>query len=101
MNEIDRKILEVNGWSITCESPFEIEHEDGSLATGQAAYSVLNELKFDDNRVKCKVITSFNQNDFEERLEEFLVDDFEIVESSFSTTAVNGMIHFSALILYV
>lgn len=31
------QILEKAGWTITCQSPFEIEHTDGSSATGQAA----------------------------------------------------------------
>tara|TARA_R110001606_G_scaffold379561_1_gene539665 strand:+ start:962 stop:1135 length:174 start_codon:yes stop_codon:yes gene_type:complete len=40
-----REILEDNGWIIECESPFEIRHEDGSFATGQAANIVLYFLK--------------------------------------------------------
>jgi len=40
-----KEILEDNGWIIECESPFEIRHEDGSFATGQAANIVLYFLK--------------------------------------------------------
>lgn len=35
------KMLEKEGWTIECESPFEIRHEDGSFATGQAARYVV------------------------------------------------------------
>ena len=38
------EILEDNGWIIECESPFEIRHEDGSFATGQASNIVLDYL---------------------------------------------------------
>jgi hypothetical protein len=38
--EDDKKLLEKNGWTVECESPFEIRHEDGSFATGQAAMLV-------------------------------------------------------------
>jgi hypothetical protein len=29
--------LEKDGWTVVCESPLKISHDDGSLATGQAA----------------------------------------------------------------
>lgn len=32
-----QKLLERNGWTVECESPFEIRHKDGSFAKGQAA----------------------------------------------------------------
>jgi len=41
----DEAILERWGWTIDCESPFEISHGDGSRATGQGAYMVLDGLK--------------------------------------------------------
>lgn len=44
MKESDKKLLEENGWTIECESPFEIRHTDGSFATEQAAWIVLDEL---------------------------------------------------------
>ena len=37
-------ILEALGWSVVCESPYEIEHEDGSSASGQATHIVVDEL---------------------------------------------------------
>lgn len=44
----DMKLLEDNGWVVECESPFEIRSEDGcSFAKGQAAYSVLGDLKYE------------------------------------------------------
>ena len=42
---IDKELLETNGWVIECESPFEIRHEDGSFATLNAAYIVVEELR--------------------------------------------------------
>lgn len=32
-------------WEIECQSPFEIWHEDGSFASMNAAYSVVEELR--------------------------------------------------------
>lgn len=37
MNKKTEKILDELGWSVDCESPLELSHEDGSSATGQAA----------------------------------------------------------------
>jgi hypothetical protein len=34
------EILEKEGWTIECESPYELRHVDGSFASGQAAYIV-------------------------------------------------------------
>jgi hypothetical protein len=41
----DEDILLEGGWTIECFSPFEIRHEDGSFASGQAAQIVLDYLK--------------------------------------------------------
>lgn len=41
----DYELLKLHGWETECESPFEIRHEDGSFATGQAADCVLSTLK--------------------------------------------------------
>lgn len=38
MNE--KEILEKEGWTIECQSPYELRHTDGSFASGQAAYIV-------------------------------------------------------------
>lgn len=40
MNKLDKSILEKKGWTIDCESPYELRHTDGSFASGQAAYIV-------------------------------------------------------------
>jgi hypothetical protein len=45
MNDEDRKLLEDDGWTIDCESPFEISDKDGSSAQGRAANYVLDYLK--------------------------------------------------------
>jgi len=54
MPYVDEQLLEKHGWTLECESPFEIRHEDGSFATGQAADIVLLALKegwCDDDQV--------------------------------------------------
>lgn len=49
----DIDLLEANGWTITCESPFEITHEDGSFASNLAAQyavdGILSDLRADNN----------------------------------------------------
>lgn len=52
MNEKTKEILEQGGWSIECESLFEIRHGDGSFATGKAAYLVVDALKEEFNPKK-------------------------------------------------
>jgi hypothetical protein len=52
----DESILESNGWEIECESPFEIRHEDGSFATGQAAHMVLSSLKDEELLDKYEIM---------------------------------------------
>jgi hypothetical protein len=37
--------LEKAGWTLECETPLEIRHEDGSFASGQAAQLVLEHYK--------------------------------------------------------
>ena len=48
MDPKEIELLEENDWTVECESPFEIRHEDGSFATGQAAEIVLWFLKDDE-----------------------------------------------------
>lgn len=36
------ELLEKDGWTIECESPFEIRNTDGSFASGQAAHILLD-----------------------------------------------------------
>lgn len=40
-------LLESLGWTVECQSPFEIRHQDGSFASGQAARLVLSALQSD------------------------------------------------------
>jgi len=49
MCEDDKKILEENGYSVDCESPFEISNENGDQATGECAWIVLQYLKMDED----------------------------------------------------
>ena len=39
--EADVALLEAEGWTVICQSPFEINNKDGSFASGQAADIVL------------------------------------------------------------
>ena len=49
MKQEDIDILEEDGWTIDCESPFEISREDdNSFARGAAAYYVLDFLHMDN-----------------------------------------------------
>ena len=45
MNKQDEKLLELNGWTVECESPFEIRNIDGSFASLQAADIVLADIR--------------------------------------------------------
>ena len=45
LTEKDKKILAKMGWTLECELPFEIRHEDGSFATGQAAMIMMLHLR--------------------------------------------------------
>jgi len=58
----DIKLLEDNGWEVECHSPFEIRTKDGSFASGEAAYIVLGNLKYErDNGFSLKDMKdSFN-----------------------------------------
>ena len=42
MNESTESKLAEYGWTIECESPLEVRHEDGSFASGQAAEIVID-----------------------------------------------------------
>lgn len=42
---IKENLLKENGWEVECESPFEIQHQDGSFASMNAAYSVVEQLR--------------------------------------------------------
>jgi hypothetical protein len=44
--ETDEALLEADGWTVECKSPFEIRHKDGSFATGQAADAVVFTLRY-------------------------------------------------------
>jgi len=51
MNINDKSLLEVNGWTVLCESPLEIRHEEtGSDATGIAVRYVIDGLKEEAER---------------------------------------------------
>lgn len=43
----DDQILEHYGWECVCESPYELQHSDGSFASGQAAHTLMYSLRKD------------------------------------------------------
>ncbi len=45
---IDERILEGSGWTLECESPLEIRHDDGSFASGQAARIIIDMIAEED-----------------------------------------------------
>lgn len=57
----EKDVIEAMGWSIDCQSPLEISHKDGSIATMQAAtmviYSLVEEYKLEMDE---KIISDFN-----------------------------------------
>jgi len=44
MDDGDLKTLKIRGWTVECESPFEMRHDDGSFQTGPAAEAMANEM---------------------------------------------------------
>jgi hypothetical protein len=44
----DVELLEKHGWTVECQLPFEISHEDGSFATLNAAQMVLRFVREED-----------------------------------------------------
>jgi len=53
-SEQDKEMLEKMGWTVECESPFEIRHEDGSFASGQAARLVTECLREQEVPLCCE-----------------------------------------------
>jgi Lar family restriction alleviation protein len=49
MTPKQERILERGGWTVECESPFEIRDKDGNFASGLAAYYVLYYLEEHDD----------------------------------------------------
>lgn len=45
---MDKELLKQNGWTVECESPLEIRHENGSFASQNAAEIVIFSLKLED-----------------------------------------------------
>ena len=43
--ETDAQLLERHGWTIECESPLEIRHDDSSFVSGNVAKSLIKSLK--------------------------------------------------------
>ena len=41
----DEELLEEEGWTIDCQSPYEISHKDGSRASGRAAIEMVAALR--------------------------------------------------------
>ncbi len=47
--EKDELMMNRHGWTIECKSPFEIRHEDGSFASGQAARIIVDHVRSEDD----------------------------------------------------
>lgn len=43
MEKTMSEMLKAIGWTVVCLSPFELGHDDGSIATGRAAQAVMRE----------------------------------------------------------
>ena len=72
------KWLEDNGWTVTCLSPLEISHFEGSDASGMCAKYTLDAL---EDEYKDEI----NGEDESKRIKKllnFLVDDVELLKSS-------------------
>lgn len=54
MKQEDIDLLKVNGWSVDCESPFELSKTNGSTATLSGARDVLAYYKLLDKKAKAK-----------------------------------------------
>lgn len=58
MNEEDKLLLEENGWTVECESPFEIRNDETSdSASGVAAQIVLDSLRPKRKKKSTKLVT--------------------------------------------
>lgn len=53
MNPKNELLLATAGWTLECQSPLELRHEDGSFATGQAALLVVADVCQDDASQVC------------------------------------------------
>lgn len=45
MHMKDESLLKAAGWTLECDSPFEVRHRDGSFASGQAARLVMEAVR--------------------------------------------------------
>lgn len=58
----DEDLLGNYGWNIECENPFEIRHVDGSFATLNAAWNIVNDLRY-DRYGKCPTCKESDNDD--------------------------------------
>ena len=49
------KLLSRFGWQVECYSPFEIRHEDGSFATLNAAWMIVDSLRKEESDILADV----------------------------------------------
>src|SRR4051812_15805516 len=63
MNLEDIDLLAANGWSVVCESPFELEFEDDySTASGEASKVILEFYKMREKKRNPKKEIHLNEN---------------------------------------
>lgn len=73
-------ILESLGWTVECESPFEIRHEDGSFATQNAAKIIISDVLKEYEETKVKVHTA-----------EDVIADLEVINSYVQNIVSNAL----------
>lgn len=56
------EMLEAMGWTITCYSPFEIEHVDGSVARGSSTQVVIDSIIIDYQNMKAEEAEEAEKN---------------------------------------
>lgn len=61
---MEEKALEYYGWTIECQSPFELRHEDGSFASGQAANYLVDSLieEYKDEVLNIPIVLVFTKD---------------------------------------
>lgn len=84
MKLTDEEILDRCGWSLDCQSPLNISHTDGTMATNYAA----------------QVMIDYLRDEFEEEREDFvealkprdIIEDLENIIPGFVVEAVNNLL---------
>lgn len=82
---MNKELLEYLGWTVECESPLEIRHEDGSFASGYAAGVLIDHLEEehgDDFNKKLelkKIIDTYTWIKVKQFNPDIYVSDYEVL----------------------